>query len=60
VKIARPPRGSSPEDVTDYFEEIERVINLLLDGSTIALRLENRTDDPTTPATGRIWLRTDL
>ena len=24
------------------------------------LRLENRTSDPVSPSTGRIWLRTDL
>lgn len=30
-----------------------------LDG-TVSLVIENRTSDPGTPATGRIWLRTDL
>lgn len=29
-------------------------------GEPIALVIETRTSDPTSPATGRIWLRTDL
>jgi hypothetical protein len=28
--------------------------------ATTMLIIENRTDDPVAPATGRIWLRTDL
>lgn len=30
------------------------------DSSTVITVLENRTDDPASPATGRMWLRTDL
>lgn len=29
-------------------------------GDEVALVIENRTDDPSTPVNGQIWLRTDL
>lgn len=29
-KIARPPRSNDPEDLRDWLEEVERIINLLL------------------------------
>lgn len=30
AKIARPPRSDDPEDLRQWLEEVERVINLLL------------------------------
>ena len=54
------PRGDpSPETSERVRRAIDAMRAALIDMSEITV-IESRTDDPVSPVTGRIWLRTDL
>lgn len=44
-KIARPPRGSDPDELAEWLEEVERVINLLLTQTAAWGTISNVTPD---------------
>jgi len=48
------------ETVDAAFNEINTKVNDIRADHTKAIRLENRTNDPASPAVGRIWFRTDI
>jgi len=45
AKIARPPRTDDPEDLRQWLEEVERILNLLLAGSGQTYTMTNVTPD---------------
>jgi len=50
----------STDNTYDLGTSTYRWKDLFLAGQAIGLRLENRTSDPSSPAEGQIWIRTDL
>ena len=52
----------SGEDRRQYFNINNSIFSIDISGSTSTTQIiiENRTSDPTSPVSGRIWLRTDI